>query len=82
MSRAYNTTTPLGRALRTGGWTATDFAAVTGINYRTLTEYLAGRRKMTPEHLTAAADALGLAEEDVDGGVEGVVDVEVNWWEM
>lgn len=66
MSRGFNTSTALGRAMLAGGWTAADFSARTGINSRTLTEYLSGRRIMLREHLWAAADALGVEPAEID----------------
>lgn len=48
------------------GWTASDFSARTGINSRTLTEYLSGRRVMLREHLWASADALGVEPGEID----------------
>jgi transcriptional regulator with XRE-family HTH domain len=73
MSRGFNTTTALGRAMLAAGWTASDFSARTGINSRTLTEYLSGRRIMLREHLWAAADALGVEPAEID---EGPADVQ------
>lgn len=66
VSRGFNTSTALGRAMLAAGWTAADFSARTGINSRTLTEYLSGRRVMLREHLWAAADALGVEPAEID----------------
>jgi len=66
VSRGFNTSTALGRAMLAAGWTASDFSAFTGINSRTLTEYLSGRRVMLREHLWAAADALGVEPAEID----------------
>lgn len=66
VSRGFNTSTALGRAMLAAGWTAADFSARTGINSRTLTEYLSGRRIMLREHLWAAADALGVEPAEID----------------
>lgn len=67
MSRPYNTTTKLGQQMAAQGWSAGDFAAMTGINPRTLTEYLSGRRQATVQHLWAMADVLGVDAEEIDG---------------
>lgn len=82
MPRPYPTYTALGRLMRDGAWTAADFAAVTGINARYLTEYLAGRRAMTPEHLDAAAAALDVDVDDIIGDdvEDGIGEEEVPWW--
>lgn len=58
MPRTFPTHTELGRRMAMLGYTATDFSAVTGIHPRTLTEYVAGRKPMTDQHLMAAAEAL------------------------
>lgn len=46
------------------GWTATSFATESGIHPRTLTEYLAGRKDPTADHLFRMADVLGMDVED------------------
>lgn len=66
MSRPFPTHTPLGQRVAALGYTASDFAAVTGIYPRTLTEYLAGRKAMLPHHAVAAAEALGCDPADLD----------------
>lgn len=65
MSRPYNTTTKLGRRMSMAGWSAGDFAAATGVNARTLTEYLAGRRDVDVMHLWRMAEVLGCDVEDI-----------------
>lgn len=44
------------------GWSASEFAAATGIYVRTLSRYLAGER-MSGKHLMAASDVLELPPE-------------------
>ena len=66
MSRPFNTDTRLGQLIEARGWTAGDFAVAAGVNARTLTEYLARRRKITREHLYAMADLLGVEAEEID----------------
>ena len=58
MPRQFSTITPLGQRMSALGYSAAEFAAVTGINSRTLTEYLAGRKILEGHHLVAAASAL------------------------
>lgn len=65
MSRPFNTTQPLGKIMFAQRWTVADLAAVTGINSRTISDYLAGRRVISERHLTDLAAALSDA-----GGVD------------
>lgn len=66
MPRAYNTTTKLGKKMVEQNWPAGEFAAMTGINPRTLTEYLSGRSRPSTQHLWAMADVLGVDAEEID----------------
>lgn len=63
MSRPFNTSQPLGKIMRAESWSVTELAAITGINSRTITEYLAGRKVIPTHHLDELAAAL-----DVDAG--------------
>ena len=63
MSRMYNTSTRLGREMAAQNWTLADFAAATGVNARTISDYLAGRKVMLAEHLWSFADVLGVEDE-------------------
>ena len=65
MPRPFSTETALGEALLDQGWTATEFSHASGIHPRTLTEYLAGRSRMSGRHLAAAADVLEIKAEDL-----------------
>jgi plasmid maintenance system antidote protein VapI len=64
MSRQYPTDTILGARMHQLGWTATSFATECHIHPRTLTEYLAGRKDPTADHLFRMADVLGMDVED------------------
>lgn len=72
MSRMFNTSTPLGRTMAALGWTVTDFAAASGVNARTISDYLASRRVMLLEHKNAMADTLGVEVDEIDDGGGGV----------
>ena len=67
MSRPFPIHTPLGRHMSMLGWTATDFAAASGIHPRTLTDYLAGRRDLPTHHLIAAASTLQIDPDELVG---------------
>jgi transcriptional regulator with XRE-family HTH domain len=58
MARHYPTHTHIGQLMSALGWTATDFAASTGIHPRTLTDILAGRRVPSRDQLESMADVL------------------------
>jgi len=60
MSRPFNTSQPLGRIMRANAWSVAELAAVTSINSRTITEYLAGRKVIPTHHLDELADTLGV----------------------
>lgn len=49
--RPYPTHTPLGQVMKQYGLRCVDVQHHTGIHSRTLTEYLASRKKFTPAHL-------------------------------
>ena len=66
MARQFPTHTPLGKRMRLLGWTATDFAAMTSIHPRTLTEYLAGREPLAHHHAMAAAEVLNCDPADLE----------------
>ncbi len=66
VSRMYNTSTRLGQTMAARGWTVGDFAVATGINARTLSDYLAARKVMLREHLWSMADVLEVAQGDID----------------
>lgn len=53
--RRFNTSTNLGKIMVVRGVTATQTSSETGIHPRTLTEYLAGRKKPTARHLMELA---------------------------
>lgn len=43
-------------------WSVKELELASGISYRTISDYLAGRRTFLPHHLTAIAAALGVEE--------------------
>lgn len=56
--RPCNTTTPLGRYLVSNNLSSRVLSEVTGINVRTLSDYVAGRKIPTPRHLALLCEAL------------------------
>jgi hypothetical protein len=63
--RPFNTETPLGRIMWDRGFRVFEVAHATGINARTLTEYLAGRKPLKGSHLSLVADFLDVHPEDL-----------------
>lgn len=63
--RTYPDYTPLGRAMRGAGLTASRVSALSGVHNRTLTELLAGRIEPLPEHRARLSDVLGMAPEEL-----------------
>lgn len=56
--RPFSTDTPLGKLLEARAWRVADLAAASGVNARTLTEYLSGRLEIRAHHRDALARAL------------------------
>jgi len=65
MPREFPTHTRLGQTIALLGYTATEFASLSGIHPRTLTEILAGRKVMTTGQLMSAAQILGVDVDDI-----------------
>lgn len=63
--RQYPTHTPLGRLMRHYGLRVMDVEARAGISHRTLTEYLAGRKRIQAHHLTALSQLFRVAPESL-----------------
>ena len=53
MSRPFNTTTPLGQLMWQRGYTVKGLEQASGVNQRTISNYLAGRRAIISQHLAA-----------------------------
>ncbi len=68
MGRPFATHTPLGQLMVEQGWTVNEFAASTGISYRILSDFLAGRRAIPDHYLEPIADALDVSIEDLLDG--------------
>lgn len=51
MSRQFNTSTPLGQLMWQRGYTVKGLERATGISYRTISDYLAGRKPIIPKHI-------------------------------
>lgn len=58
---AYPIHTRLGKVMAFRDLTASEVASASGVHPRTLTEYLAGREPIRPQHLQRLADALGVS---------------------
>ena len=69
MSRPYSTSQPLGRVMHDAGWTVSEVDGATGISYRTLSDYLAGRKKFSDYHLATLADLLDVDPDVLLGNV-------------
>lgn len=70
MSRPFNTCTPLGEALRASGMSLRDLSYASGVNERTLSDYLADpdeprHKPIRPHHLWAVADALDVTPDSL-----------------
>lgn len=65
VARNFPTHTRLGATMHEAGLTSSRVAALSGVHYRTLTEYLAGRVHPLPDHAAMLSDALGVAPEDL-----------------
>lgn len=64
MSRQFNRTTPLGELMWQRGYKVKQLETNTGISYRTISDYLAGRKAIIPKHMAAL-----IAEFDVPRAV-------------
>lgn len=67
MGRPYATHTPLGKIMRAGDWNVGELAAISGVNARTISNYLAGRDEILPKHLERLAEALHVTPLEVLG---------------
>lgn len=70
VGRPYNTTTPLGRILADKAMYVAELDRLSGVNQRTITEFLARRKPMHQHHVDAIARVL-----DVDPG-----ELWDQWW--
>lgn len=72
--RPFNRSTPLGQILWQRGYTLTKVERNTGISYRTMSDYLAGRKSIIPGHMALLCDELNLSRAQILGEVEPTVD--------
>lgn len=63
--RPFSRKAPLGKIMEFRGYNVTDVYIATGIQARTLTEYLADRKAITPKHRALLADLLQVNETDL-----------------
>lgn len=66
MSRQFPTHTKLGKMLKESGLRKWELGFTSGINERTLTEMLAGRRGFTNKELTALCAVFNCDPEDIE----------------
>ena len=64
--RPFNTVTKLGQVMERDGWTVNEVSALSGVNARKMSDYLAGRERMNRTHLFAIAEAIQVAPEEID----------------
>jgi len=65
MGRSFNASQPIGRYLRAAGLSVNQLYHLTGISYRTLSNYLAGRTAILPRHIQILCDALDCLPSDL-----------------
>ena len=64
-SRQYPIHTKLGRIMEKRGLRIIEVSSVTGVYPRSMTEYLAGRKKPTPRNMARLAEHLGVGVPDL-----------------
>ena len=65
--RPFNTSTPLGHLMRDRGYGVNTLSFATGINQRTFSDYLAGRRAIRARHLAILCDLFDVSRDAVTG---------------
>ena len=60
MPRPFNTSQPLGKIMEHRQLRVKDVEAMSGISYRTISDYLAGRRDITDDHAVLLSEALSV----------------------
>lgn len=66
VSRKFNTDTQLGKVMELRGMSVKALEAASGVSYRTISDYLAGRKEMRPGHRGQMAVALRVNPERLD----------------
>lgn len=75
MARPFSTVTPLGQMMKSAGLRVADVDYITGISYRTLSDYLAGRVTIPQRHLTKLCALFQCDAEDLlSSGSESLED--------
>jgi hypothetical protein len=74
MSRPFNTDTPLGQLMVDRGYTVKGLEAATDISYRTISDYLAGRKPIIARHMAVLTDTFDVSR-DVLLGYEDIESV-------
>ena len=69
MGRPFNQSTPLGRIMYQRGISVKQLEHATGISYRTISDYLAGRKPIIPKHIAKFSAELDLPREVLVGEV-------------
>lgn len=63
MARQFNRSTPLGQLMHARGYSVRSLAESTGVNQRTICDYLAGRKTILPKHLARFSEEFGVSKE-------------------
>lgn len=63
MARPFNRSTPIGQLMHQRGYSVRSLAESTGVNQRTICDYLASRRDILPKHLAAFSEEFGVSKE-------------------
>lgn len=63
MARPFNRSTPLGQLMHERGYSVRSLAESTGVNQRTICDYLADRRTILPKHIARFSDEFGVSKE-------------------
>lgn len=63
MPRQFNRSTPLGQLMHERGYSVKSLEGSTGISYRTISDYLAGRKTMLPKHIAVFSEEFGVSKD-------------------
>jgi DNA-binding Xre family transcriptional regulator len=63
IGRPINASTPLGKIMVDRGITVKGLEADTGISYRTISDYLAGRKQIIAKHMAVLTDHLNVSKD-------------------
>ncbi len=72
--RPFNTTTPLGRLMLDRGYGVNTVEQATGINHRTISDYLAGRKAISGRHIATLCEEFQVSKQVLLGDAPPPVD--------